>query len=69
METSQKYKEELLNEIKDLSDEQIVNLMKIIHVFKESLICQKEFDFGLRKEFKEWDDLSDEALFNFEDTL
>ncbi len=69
METSQKYKEELLKEIKDLSDEQIVNLMKIIRIFKESIIRQKEFDFGLKKEFEDWNHLSDEALLNFEETL
>jgi hypothetical protein len=68
METS-KYKEELLNEIKDLSDEQIDNLVKIIRIFKESIIRQKEYDFGLKREFEDWDHLSDEALLNFEDTL
>ena len=67
METS-KYKEELLNEIKDLSDEQIDNLVKIIRTFKESIIRQKEYDFGLNKEFEEWDKLSDEAFLNFEET-
>lgn len=69
MQISQKYKEEIFNEFKDLSDEQIANLMKIIHIFKESIICQRELDFGVKKEFEEWDRLSDEALLNFEDTL
>jgi len=68
METS-KYKEELLKEIKDLSDEQISNLLKITRIFKESIISQKEYDFGLKNEFEEWDNLSDEALLNLEGTL
>lgn len=69
MQTSQKYRKELLNEIKDLSDEQVANLMKIIHIFKESINYQREDDFNLKKEFDEWDSISDEALLNFEDTL
>ncbi|HLB69988.1 MAG TPA: hypothetical protein VJJ51_02985 [Candidatus Methanoperedens sp.] len=68
METS-KYKEELLKEIKDLSDDQISYLVKITRIFKESIIRQKEYDFGLKKEFEEWDNLSDEALLNFEEAL
>ena len=66
---SQKYKEEILNVINDLSDEQISNLLQIIHIFKESLILQKEYDFELKKEFEDWDRLSDEAIINFERTL
>lgn len=73
MQTSQKYKEDIkediLDEMKDLSDEQIANLIKIIHVFKDSIISQREYDFELKKEIEEWDSLSDEALLNFEDTL
>lgn len=69
MQISQKYKEEILNVVKDLSDEQIDNLMKIIRIFKESIIQQKEHDFDLKREFREWDSLSDEALLNFEDTI
>ncbi len=68
METS-KYKKELLTEIKDLSDEQISYLVKITRIFKESIIRQKECDFSLKKEFEEWDNLSDEALLNLEGTL
>ncbi len=69
MQTSQKYKEEIFNEIKDLSDEQIANLLKIIRIFKESVVFQREYDFGLKKEFEEWDRLSDEAILNFEESL
>jgi len=68
METS-KYKKELLKEIKDLSDEQISYLVKITRIFKESIIRQKECDFELKKEFEEWDNLSDEAFLNLEGTL
>lgn len=68
METS-KYKKELLKEIKDLSDEQISYLVKITRIFKESIIRQKECDFGIQREFEEWDNLSDEALLNLEGTL
>lgn len=69
MQISHKYNEEIFNEVKDLSDEQMASLMKIIHIFKESIIRQRELDFRLQKEFEEWDRLSDEALLNFEDTL
>jgi len=69
MPTSMKYIDEVLAEIKDLSDEQIANLMKIIRIFKESIIKQREYDFGLRKEFEEWDRLSDEAILTFESNL
>ncbi len=69
MQISHKYREEIFNEIKDLSDEQITSLMKIIHIFKESIIRQRELDFRLQKEFEEWERLSDEVLLNFEDTL
>lgn len=69
MATSVKYKDEILNEINGLSDEQAANLMKIIRIFKESIIRQREYDFGLKKEFEEWDKLSDEALVNFEGNL
>ena len=69
MTTSVKYKDEILNEINELSDEQIANLMKIIRLFKESIIRQRESDFGLKQEFEEWDKLSDEAMLNFEGNL
>jgi hypothetical protein len=69
MATSAKYKDEILNEINELSDEQMANLVKIIRLFKESIIRQRESDFGLNKEFEEWDKLSDEAVMNFEGGL
>jgi len=69
MAASVKYKDEILDEINELSDEQIANLMKIIRLFKESIIRQRESDFGLKQEFEEWDKLSDEAMLNFEGNL
>ncbi|MBI3584037.1 MAG: hypothetical protein HY096_08840 [Nitrospinae bacterium] len=69
MATSVKYKDEILSEFNDLSDEQVANLIKIIRLFKESIIRQRESDFGLKQEFEEWDKLSDEAMLNFEGNL
>jgi len=69
MSTSLKYKDEVLSEIEGLPDEQITNLIKMIRLFKESIICQKEYDLGLKTEFQEWDKLSDEAILAFERTL
>jgi hypothetical protein len=69
MEVSKKYQKEIINEIKDLSEEQIEYVMKIIKLIKESINRQKEYDFEMKSEFKEWDSLSDEALINFENNL
>ena len=69
MSTSLKYKDEVLSEIEGLPDEQITNLIKMIRLFKESIIRQKEYDLGLKTEFQEWDKLSDEAILDFERTL
>ena len=69
MSTSLKYKDEVLSEIEGLPDEQITNLIKMIRLFKESFIRQKEYDLGLKTEFQEWDKLSDEAILDFERTL
>jgi len=69
MEVSKKYQKEIINEIQDLSEEQIKYVMKIIKLIKESINRQKEYDFEMKSEFKEWDSLSDEALINFESNL
>jgi hypothetical protein len=69
MSTSLKYKDEVLSEIEGLPDEQITNLIKLIRLFKESIIRQKEYDLSLKMEFQEWDKLSDEAVLDFERTL
>ena len=64
-----KYEKDVVKELRDMSDEQILNLLKIIRIFKQSIIMQKNEDFYLKKEFDEWDTLSDEALQNFERSL
>ncbi len=61
-----KYEHEIINEIRDMSDEQIRNILNIIRIFKKSSIMQRNEDFYLKKELDEWDTLSDEALNNFE---
>jgi hypothetical protein len=60
------YEKKILDEVKDLPQEQMPNLLKIIRIFKDSLKKQKNEFEELKKEFKEWDKLSDEALDNFE---
>ena len=60
------YQKKILNEVKDLPEEQMPNLLKIIRIFKDSLKKQSSGFEDLKQEFKEWDDLSDEALDNFE---
>lgn len=69
MPTLPKYKEELLNEIEGLPDEEMINVLRIIRIFKESIIRQRDYDFDLKRELEGWDRLSDEALLNFESTL
>jgi len=69
MQNLKKYTDEVLAEIEDLSEEQINNLVKIIRIFKESVAKQRESDFELKKEFEEWDNLSDEAILKFESNL
>lgn len=69
MHTPIKYEEEIIKELKNMPEEQILNLLNIIRIFKKSIIMQREADFYLKKEFAEWDTLSDEALNNFEANL
>lgn len=64
-----KYEDEIIKEIRDMSDEQIRNLLNIIRIFKKSIIMQRDGDFYLKREFDNWDALSDEALHNFEGSL
>ena len=60
------YQKKILDEVKDLPEEQMPNLLKIIRIFKDSIKKQKNEFEDLKKEFKEWDKLSDEAFDNFE---
>jgi len=63
------YQEKILKEVKDLPEEQISNLLRIIRIFKNSIIQQRKEDLELKEEFKEWDKLSDEAFVDFERKL
>ena len=63
------YQKKILDEVKDLPEEQMPNLLKIIRIFKRSLMKQNNEFEELKKEFKEWDKLSDEALDQFERKL
>ena len=69
METQLKYKEEIIKELQNMPDEQMLNLLNLIRIFKRSIIMQRESDFYLKKEFDDWNALSDEALNNFEASL
>jgi hypothetical protein len=66
MQAQFKYKEEIIQESQNMPDEQMLNLLSLIRIFKKSIIMQRDSDFYLKKEFDEWDALSDEALNNFE---
>lgn len=70
MKASIDYQHTLLNEVKDIPQELLPNLLEIIRLFKQSILSQqtKKWD-DLRQEFNEWDQLSDEALINFEKDL
>lgn len=69
MEIQLKYKEEIIKELQNMPDEQMLNLLNLIRIFKKSIIMQRDSDFYLKKEFDDWDTLSDEALNNFEAAL
>ena len=69
MHTQIKYEEEIMKELQNIPDEQVLNLLNIIRIFKKSIIMQREADFYLKKEFDDWDTLSDEALNTFEAKL
>ena len=69
MNTQMKYKDEIIRELQNIPDEQILNLLNMIRIFKKSINMQREADFYLKKEFDEWDTLSDEALSDFEANL
>ncbi|MBS3907061.1 MAG: hypothetical protein KGZ49_08500 [Syntrophaceae bacterium] len=69
MQEQVKYKEEIIKELQNMPDEQMLNLLSLIRIFKKSIIMQRDSDFYLKKEFDDWDILSDEALNNFEATL
>ncbi|MFA4910005.1 MAG: hypothetical protein WC649_03025 [Desulfobacteria bacterium] len=69
MQTQVKYEEEIIKELQNMPDEQMLNLLSLIRIFKKSIITQRDADFSLKKEFDDWDALSDEALNTFEAAL
>lgn len=69
MQTQVKYEEEIIKELHNMPDEQMLNLLSLIRIFKKSIITQRDADFSLKKEFDDWDTLSDEALNTFEAAL
>jgi len=61
------YQQALLDEVKELPTEAFPNLLKIVHLFKESIVLQsRQAALALNDEFTRWDQLSDEALIDFE---
>jgi hypothetical protein len=70
MDTTVNYKQALLDEVQDLPEEALPNLLQIVHLFKESILIQsRQAALALQAEFDEWDQLSDEALVDFEQGL
>ena len=53
-----------------ISNDQVYK-MQISQRYKDEILIirQRELDFELKKEFEEWNKLSDEAFLNFEGTL
>ncbi|QWR76657.1 hypothetical protein [Candidatus Magnetomonas plexicatena] len=52
--TKLRSKEEILKELPDLPDEQMQNILNLIHIFKRSITAQRDADFSLRRELDEW---------------
>ena len=60
----------LIDEVQGLPEEAFPNLLQIIRLFKESILLQTQQSISaLRQEFAAWDELSDEALIEFEKSL
>jgi hypothetical protein len=64
------YQQALIDEIRELPEEAFPNLLQIVRLFKESVLLQsRQAALSLQQEFAEWDQLSDEALTEFEKGL
>ncbi|MCI0490776.1 MAG: hypothetical protein L0229_29635 [Blastocatellia bacterium] len=64
------YQQELLSEVQELPEEAFPNLLQIVRLFKESVLLQsRQSALALQDEFAQWDQLSDEALTEFEKGL
>lgn len=60
----------LLEEVRELPPEAFPNLLTIVRLFKESVLWQsRQTALMLNEEFSQWDQLSDEALIEFEKSL
>ena len=70
MDKSTNYRQALLNEVQGLPEEAFPNLLEIVRLFKESMLVQsRQAAVALQEEFAQWDQLSDEALVDFEKDL
>ncbi|MBS4027035.1 MAG: hypothetical protein KGZ58_00240 [Ignavibacteriales bacterium] len=64
------FQQALMEEVRELPEEAFPNLLKIVHLFKESILVQQnQATITLREEFGQWGRLSDEALTGFEKSL
>ncbi|MDI6792343.1 MAG: hypothetical protein QME81_05675 [bacterium] len=64
------YHQELMEEIKDLPEDEFPNLLQIIHLFKTSIISQRQkWEHNFAQELVAWDRLSDEALITLEQEI
>jgi hypothetical protein len=64
------YQQALIEEVKGLPEEAFPNLLQIVRLFKESMLLQsRQAALALQEEFAQWDQLSDEALLDFEKDL
>ncbi len=64
------YQQALIDEMKELPEEAYPNLLQIVRLFKESILLQsRQTALALKDEFSQWDQLSDEALVEFEKGL
>ena len=70
MDKSTNYRQALLNEVQGLPEEAFPNLLAIVRLFKESMLLQsRQAALALQEEIAQWDQLSDEALVDFEKDL
>lgn len=61
------YQQILMDEVQELPEEVLPNLLQIIRLFKESLLVESQrAALSLQAELAQWDQLSDEALMEFE---
>ena len=64
------YQQALMDAVKELPEEAFPNLLQIVRLFKESVVLQsRQAGLALKDEFAQWDQLSDEALVEFEKGL